>query len=85
MALRAAQGGQLKREETDMRIGIGIDTGGTYTDGVIYDFDTEQILGTAKSLTTREDLTRGILAVLDQLPRELLLQAEVLALSLIHI
>ena len=81
MALRAAQGGQLKRGETDMRIGIGIDTGGTYTDGVIYDFDTEQILGTAKSLTTREDLTQGILAVLGQLPRELLLQAEVLALS----
>ena len=34
-------------------IGIGIDTGGTYTDAVIYDLDKKMILGSAKSLTTK--------------------------------
>ena len=28
-----------------MKLGIGIDTGGTYTDAVIYDFETKRILG----------------------------------------
>ena len=36
-----------------MKLGIGIDTGGTYTDAVIYDFENQKILGTAKSLTTK--------------------------------
>ena len=30
-----------------MKLGIGIDTGGTYTDAVIFDFDQRKILGTA--------------------------------------
>ena len=48
-----------------------LDTGGTYTDAVLHDFDTESILGTAKALTTRDDLTRGIMAALDVLPQAL--------------
>lgn len=64
-----------------MKIGIGIDTGGTCTDAVLYDFDNRQVLSTAKALTTREDLTVGILNALDQLPLDLLRQAELLALS----
>ena len=64
-----------------MKIGIGIDTGGTCTDAVLYDFDGRQVLATAKALTTREDLTVGILNALDQLPLETLRQAELLALS----
>ena len=32
------------------RIGIGIDTGGTYTDAVAYDFDARTVLATAKAL-----------------------------------
>lgn len=43
--------------------GIGIDTGGTYTDAVIYDFETRKIRAAAKSLTTREDLKKGIARV----------------------
>ena len=31
-----------------MRIGIGIDTGGTFTDAVAYDFDAEQVLSPAR-------------------------------------
>ena len=64
-----------------MRIGIGIDTGGTCTDAVLYDFEARRCLATAKALTTRHDLTEGILAALDQLPPESLRQAELLALS----
>ena len=64
-----------------MRIGIGIDTGGTYTDAVVYDFDTHAVLGSAKSLTTKADLTIGILGALDGLPPALLGQAELVSLS----
>ena len=62
-----------------MRIGIGIDTGGTCTDAVLYDFEARRVLAAAKALTTRHDLTEGILAALDQLPPDVLRQAELLA------
>jgi len=64
-----------------MKIGIGIDTGGTYTDAVVYDFANEEILGTSKALTTKQDLSIGILAALDALPQESLKQAEIISLS----
>ena len=64
-----------------MKIGIGIDTGGTYTDAVIYDFDKSEILGSAKSLTTKEDLSKGILSALDKLPPDLITQAKLVSLS----
>ena len=62
-------------------IGIGIDTGGTCTDAVIYDFETGKILGAGKALTTKEHLETGIANALDQLPEELLEQAQMAALS----
>lgn len=61
--------------------GIGIDTGGTYTDAVIYDLETEKIRASAKSLTTRDDLRWGITNVLRKLPQEELEEAQSLALS----
>lgn len=64
-----------------MKLGIGIDTGGTYTDAVLYDFETGTILGCAKSLTTKNDLSLGILGAIDGLPTELARQAEVISLS----
>ena len=64
-----------------MKLGIGIDTGGTYTDAVVYDFESKAILGTAKSLTTKNDLSIGILGALDGLPAELTHHAEVISLS----
>ena len=48
---------------------LGIDTGGTYTDGVIYEVETGKILSKGKALTTRENLAVGIencLGTLDQ-------------------
>ncbi len=62
-------------------IGIGIDTGGTYTDAVIYDLDKKMILGSAKSLTTKADLTIGILKSLTQLSPDALHKADFIALS----
>ena len=64
-----------------MIIGIGIDTGGTCTDAVIYDFDTREVLAKGKALTTREDLSLGIGAAIDALPPELLVRAGIIALS----
>lgn len=64
-----------------MKIGVGIDTGGTYTDGVIYDFDSKKILSNKKALTTKEDLSVGIGNVLDGLPQDLLRQCEIVSLS----
>lgn len=39
---------------------LGIDTGGTYTDGIIMDRDSKKILCTAKALTTPAGLAEGI-------------------------
>ncbi len=64
-----------------MAYGIGIDTGGTYTDAVLYDFETRTVLAKGKSPTTRQDLSVGIGLALDALPQALLRQAEVAALS----
>ena len=42
------------------KLGIGIDAGGTYTDVVLYDFETECVLSKAKAPTTKWDFTIGI-------------------------
>ncbi len=62
-------------------IGIGIDTGGTYTDAVIYDFEAQKIKGEAKALTTMEDLKKGITKALQKLPEAEVKKAEMVALS----
>ena len=64
-----------------MMLGIGIDTGGTCTDAVVYDLDTKEILGAGKALTTKSHLETGIANALDCLPPELIKKAEFLALS----
>jgi len=43
-----------------MTIGLGIDTGGTYTDAVLVDLETKVVLAYSKALTTRHDLSLGI-------------------------
>jgi len=52
-----------------MTIALGIDTGGTYTDAVLVDQASGQVLASAKALTTRHDLSvgigQGVAAVLD--------------------
>ena len=48
-----------------MTIGLGIDTGGTYTDAVLIDLDIQHVLSCAKALTTRHDLSLGIKEALE--------------------
>lgn len=62
-------------------IGVGIDTGGTYTDAVIVDTETVRILAKAKALTTKRDLSIGIGNALDALPADMLTQAQRVSLS----
>lgn len=64
-----------------MKIAIGVDTGGTYTDAVLYDFDEKKILAGAKALTTKEDLCIGIANALDALPQELFARVRMVSLS----
>jgi N-methylhydantoinase A/oxoprolinase/acetone carboxylase beta subunit len=53
-----------------MSLVLGIDTGGTYTDGVVVDLEKRRILNKAKALTTREDLSIGICSCIDNLKLE---------------
>ncbi len=46
---------------------VGIDTGGTYTDGVLLEYPSRRVLASSKSLTTRDDLTQGITSALEGL------------------
>jgi len=62
-------------------LGIGIDTGGTYTDAVIFDTETHSVLSAGKSLTTHRELKQGILAALGTLDQQMVQQADYLALS----
>lgn len=45
---------------------IGIDTGGTYTDAVVVDTQQRKVLASAKALTTRGDLSIGVLESLQR-------------------
>jgi N-methylhydantoinase A/oxoprolinase/acetone carboxylase beta subunit len=45
--------------------GLGIDTGGTYTDAVIMDLRTDGVLAKAKARTTHDDLSIGLRKAID--------------------
>lgn len=63
-----------------MALMLGIDTGGTFTDAVLVD-ERREIVAAAKQLTTRYDLTVGIAAAIDSLPRECLSEVSLVSLS----
>ena len=52
-----------------MLLGLGIDTGGTFTDGVIYDFDEGKVIQRAKRQTTPFRLSDGIEALMEALTK----------------
>jgi N-methylhydantoinase A/oxoprolinase/acetone carboxylase beta subunit len=69
-----------------MPLGLGIDTGGTYTDAVLMDLDSKKVFAAVKTLTTRHDLSLGIRqaieSVLDQTSRQQLsLDIDIVGLS----
>jgi N-methylhydantoinase A/oxoprolinase/acetone carboxylase beta subunit len=64
-----------------IKIGLGVDAGGTYTDAVIFDLEKNITLCKAKSLTTRWDFTVGISKALEQLDQDLLRKIELVSLS----
>lgn len=59
-------------EDNGGRLGLGVDCGGTYTDAVVYDMDSGEVLASAKFPTSHHDLTRCIDGVLGELPGYLL-------------
>jgi N-methylhydantoinase A/oxoprolinase/acetone carboxylase beta subunit len=71
------------REKTAdrMKMGLGIDAGGTYTDAVIYDFRRHKVLFKSKALTTKWDFTKGIETALKKLDQLKLKQVEMVSLS----
>ena len=62
-------------------IAIGIDTGGTCTDAVVFDTETHKILSQYKTLTTKWDLKEGILKALKGLEPKQLSGAAYISLS----
>jgi len=74
--------GDSEGTDTDyLKIGLGIDAGGTYTDTVIYDFERDQTISKSKALTTRWDFTVGIKNALAKLDHEKLQKVEMVSLS----
>ena len=65
---------------TQASLKLGIDTGGTYTDAVLVD-ESNRIVASSKSLTTRHELTLGIGSALDALPPGALSGVKLVALS----
>jgi N-methylhydantoinase A/oxoprolinase/acetone carboxylase beta subunit len=55
----------LQTENGSESLVLGIDTGGTYTDGVLMAYETRRVLATHKSLTTKRDFSIGIEKVID--------------------
>jgi N-methylhydantoinase A/oxoprolinase/acetone carboxylase beta subunit len=64
-----------------IKIGLGVDAGGTYTDAVIFNLEENATICKAKSLTTRWDFTVGISNALDQLDQAFLQKIELVSLS----
>lgn len=60
---------------------LGIDTGGTYTDGVLFDPHLQQVVKSVKVLTTHHDLRFCIAEVLDQILAETPVNISMVSLS----
>jgi N-methylhydantoinase A/oxoprolinase/acetone carboxylase beta subunit len=73
--------GDPVKETATLKIGLGIDAGGTYTDTVIYDLGKGKTICKSKSLTTRWDFTLGIGKAMAGLDQDKLRQVEMVSLS----
>ncbi len=64
-----------------MSLGLGIDTGGTYTDAALFDFTCNEVIAKAKSLTTRDDLSIGISKAILNMSSDRLPEVELVSVS----
>lgn len=64
-----------------MTLSLGVDTGGTYTDAVIYDHENRQLLAKNKVLTTHHDLLKGIISSIEGLERSFLSEIDFASFS----
>ena len=64
-----------------MSLGLGIDTGGTYTDAALYEFSCQKVIAKAKSLTTRDDLSIGIAKAIAHMGSDRLSEIELVSVS----
>lgn len=64
-----------------MAFGLGLDTGGTYTDAVIMCLEDDELVCKAKALTTRENLTVGMREAVSAMDKEYLRKVDVVSLS----
>jgi N-methylhydantoinase A/oxoprolinase/acetone carboxylase beta subunit len=55
----------LVEDKQSQKLVLGIDTGGTYTDAVLLDYESREVLATHKSLTTKRDFAIGIERVIE--------------------
>jgi len=62
-------------------IGLGIDAGGTYTDAVLYDFETRAVLASSKAPTTPRDPSLGVAEALRSLRHARLREARLVCIS----
>ena len=60
---------------------LGMDTGGTYTDGVVLEGADRKIICKAKALTTKDDLTVGLKNCLDNLEFDKMKEISLVSLS----
>ncbi len=49
----------------ERKLGLGIDTGGTYTDAAIVDLESKEVLAKAKAPTTYHDLAQGLVQAVE--------------------
>ncbi|MBM4237598.1 MAG: hydantoinase/oxoprolinase family protein, partial [Euryarchaeota archaeon] len=64
-----------------MNLGLGVDTGGTYTDSVIMDLQGGKVMCKSKALTTRNDLSIGILESIRGLDESLFKKIRLVSVS----
>lgn len=68
-------------DESTVQLGLGIDAGGTYTDVVLYNVQTQTVLEKSKSLTTHWDYMLGISDAMAQLDSPALSDVELVSVS----
>ncbi len=71
----------FENKPNPMKLGLGIDTGGTYTDAVIMDLSEGKVLASNKALTTHSNLIEGIENVIAGLDQEYLEHVKLVSVS----